>query len=318
MEFITKRTSDLTIEEKQSLVNLFNEVFDHNRSITQFEDQFFNNCEGNSFHTLVLKDGEIIGSNTMVPSVYLVKGKQYRFVNSVDTMINKKCRGIENFYDMIKESFSYCENLGYDIVYGFPNDNSYPLFKGCKFMFDVDSLYTYCLPYRIGGIKPNLRLLNWASTLFCECWLGVCKLIASSDISQFSIEKYAASYNETRYKRLDADYSHAVYKGSEFYYKISEFEGIHVAFLIDVVKKSPKNFCSAVHYILKEEKERFDIILYVGYLPFDISGLVKLPHKYEPKSFNFTTGILNKKVFKKEDLQDIRKWDINLSNYDLI
>ena len=318
MEFITKRTSDLTIEEKQSLVNLFNEVFDHNRTITQFENQFLNNYEGSSFHTLILKDGEIIGSNTMIPSVYLVNGKQYQFVNSVDTMISKKCRGIENFYDMIKESFGYCENLGYDVVYGFPNDNSYPLFKGCKFMFDVDSLYTYCLPYRIGGIKPKLRLLNWASTLFCKCWLGVCRLIASSDCSQFSIEKDATSYNETRYNRLDADYSHAVYKGSEFYYKISEYEGIRAAFLIDVVKKSPKNFCSAAKYIRKEAKQRFDILLYVGYLPFNISGLVKLPHKYEPKRFNFTAGILNKKFFNKEDLQDILKWDVNLSNYDLI
>jgi len=45
-------------------------------------------------------------------------------------------------------------------VYGFPNDNDYPVFRKAKLMRDIGKLSTYYLPYRIGGIIPKLKFLN--------------------------------------------------------------------------------------------------------------------------------------------------------------
>jgi hypothetical protein len=315
MQFITKKTTDLTAEEKRGLVELFNEVFNRDRTIEEFDHQYLNNPEGFSFHTFAIEDGKIVASNSMVPSVYLYNGKQVRFVNSVDTMISEHRRGLENFYDMIKASFVDSEKRGYDAVYGFPNDNSYELFTKLKFMRDVGKLDTYCLPYRIGGVKKGLKVFNPLSMLFCRLWVWCCSVLASKKKSSFLIEKEARSFNATRYRRGDGVYS--VVDGL-FAYKVMEFNGVRTAFIIDVFEKSAANFIKAVKFLIKNEKKNFDLVLYVGHLRFASSGLIKFPRKYEPKHFNFTAGVFNKNNIDKKALLDIDNWDINLSNYDVI
>lgn len=315
MEFITKKTTELTLEEKQRLVDLFNEVFDKKRTVEEFDRQFLNNPEGFSYHTCAQEDGKMVASNTMVPSLYLVDGKPLRFVNSVDTMIAEHHRGLENFYDMIKASFGDSEKQGYDVVYGFPNDNSYELFTKLKFMRDIGKLDTYCLPYRIGGVKKGFSWLNWASMLFCRIWVGCSSLFASSKKVSYLIEKEAKSFNATRYNRSDGKYS--VVEGL-FAYKVMEYEGVRTAFIVDVFVKSASSFVKAVKYLFKNEKKSFDLILYVGHLTFSSYGLIKFPRKFEPKHFNFAGAILKKGAIDKKEFYEIDNWDINLSNYDVI
>ena len=315
MQFVTKKTIDLTKEEKQGLVELFNVVFDRTRTVEEFDRQFLNNPKGYSYHTYAEDDGKIVASNTMVPSVYVVNGQQLWFVNSVDTMIEDHHRGLENFYDMIKTSFGDAEKAGYDVVYGFPNDNSYELFTKLKFMRDIGKLDTYCLPYRIGGVKKGLGWLNWASMAFSRLWVACVGLLASSNRAFFLIEKEAESFNTTRYKRSDGCYS--IFDGL-FAYKVMDHDGVRTAFIVDVFEKSGKNFVKAVKYLLKNERKNFDLILYVGHLTFGSYGLIKIPRKYEPKHFNFTGAFLKKGVVDKKVFYDIDSWDINLSNYDVI
>ena len=315
MQFITKKTTELTAEEKKGLVDLFNEVFIKARTVEDFDRQFLNNPEGYSCHSYAVEDGKIVASNSMIPSVYIYGGKQLRFVNSVDTMIAEHHRGLENFYDMIKTSFGFAEEQGYDAVYGFPNDNSYELFTKLKFMKDVGKLDTYFLPYRIGGIKKGLKVFNFMSILFCRLWFWGSALFASGKMSSFYIEKEAKSFNETRYKRSDGRYS--VVEGL-FAYKVMEFDGVRTAFIIDVFGKSAKNFTKSIKYLFKNESKNFDLILYVGHLRFSSYGLIKIPRKYEPKHFNFTAAVMNKNTVDKKALFDIDNWDINLSNYDVI
>ena len=315
MQFFTKKTTDLSLEEKQGLVDLFNEVFDKKRTVEEFDRQFLNNPEGFSYHTYAQEEGKMVASNTMVPSVYFVDGKLLQFVNSVDTMIAEHHRGLENFYDMIKASFGDSEKQGYDVVYGFPNDNSYELFTKLKFMRDIGKLDTYCLPYRIGGIKKGFGWLNWASMLLCRIWVGCSSLFASTMKATYLIEKEAESFNATRYNRSDGKYS--VVEGL-FAYKVMEYEGVRTAFIVDVFEKSPKSFVKAVKFLFKQEKKNFDLILYVGHLTFGSYGLIKFPRKFEPKHFNFTGTILRKGAVDKKEFYKIDNWDINLSNYDVI
>lgn len=315
MQFVIKKTTELSKEEKIGIVELFNVVFDRKRTVEEFDRQFLNNPEGYSYHTYAEVDGRIIASNTMVPSVYLVDGKPLKFVNSVDTMIEEHHRGLENFYDMVKASFGDAENRGYDVVYGFPNDNSYELFTKLKFMKDIGKLDTYCLPFRIGGIKKGFGWLNWASILFCRIWVLCSSLFPSSKKAHFLIEKESATYNATRYNRSDGKYSLV---DGFFAYKVMEYEGVKTAFIVDVFEKSPKSFVKSVKYLFKNEKKNFDLILYVGHLTFGSHGLIKFPRNYEPKHFNFTGALLKKGTVEKKAFYDIDNWDINLSNYDVI
>lgn len=100
-----------------------------------------------------------------------------------------------------------------------------------------------------------------------------------------------------------------------------EYEGIRTAFLIDIYEKSQKNFFAAMKYLLENESKNFDLILYVGYLPFVNPGMVRVPHKFEPKNFNFVAQVLNNEGLTEKDVTDymnINNWDINLSDDDII
>ena len=318
MEFVTKKTIDLSKEEKKGLVELFNEVMERDRTVEEFDRLFLNTCEGFSYHTFSVDENIIVAANTMVPALYYVDDMKVKAVNSVDTMIAKKHRGLENFYDMAKASFSFSESQGYDIVVGFPNDNSYELFTKLRFMKDVGRLDTFCLPYRIGGIKKGLGFLNLFSILFCRLWSLGSSLFASSKSIHFPFRKDEDSYNPTRYKRTQGPYRFVEDKGTTIIYRIMKHEGVRTAFIVDISRKSPVAFNKAVSYLLKHESKNFDLILYVGYLPFKNTGLIKIPRKYEPKRFNFTATFFNKSLTDKKLFYDIRNWDVNLSNYDLV
>lgn len=315
--FEVKKTSELTLEEKSQVISLFNEIFEKNRDEQEFENQFLQNVKGESIHALMKADGVVVGHDAGIPCYYVINGKQFSAMCNVDTMIHPKHRGLENYYDLMTAAFNKYKEEGYEIVYGFPNDNAFPLVTGIKIMKMVGNLDTYCLPFRVGGVKKGLGFLNWASILFCQSWLNLSCLFASSKVYSFLIEKDTDSYNATRYKRMDGNYSIVHLPDLDFVYKVEDYEGIRAAFLIDVTQKSAMNFCKAAKYIWKHERKNCDVVMYVGVLPFKNTGFIKIPRKFEPKKFNFT-AVQNSKTLSKQEFYDIKSWDVNLSNYDLI
>lgn len=318
MNFVVKKTTELTEKEQRDILCLFNVVFDRNRSLEQFQNQFLNNVLGYSFHSLIIEDEVIVGCNSYIPGYYTVNGVSYLFANSVDTAVSKPYRDFANFYDMVVNAYDYMRKSGVTFMYGFPNDNSYLIFKKAKLSKDIGDLSTYCLPYRIGGVKPYFKILNTFSKILSLLWISITSCFASSKVVKSKIEKEAASYNVSRYKRLDADYKIVKREGYEFIYKIIKHESVRTAFLLDVTTKSARNFNKTVRYIVKNESSDFDLLLYVGHLPFSCTGLLRLARKFEPKTFHFTGMLLDKKDFDEALFYDINNWDVNLSNYDLL
>ena len=313
MEFIVKRTTDCTHEELEQILNLFNAVFERERPLDIMINQYTQNPLGYSYHSLIIDEGKIVGINTSVPVYFRKDGEKVLFAVGIDSAVSKPYRDFFNYQDMVVVGNKYMKNEGVKFSYGYPNANAYPVVIKSKLSKEIGKMYTYCLPYRVGGVKKGLGWLNWASKVFCKCWVSVASLFASSEVKTYRIEKDLESYNATRYKRNDGQYSF----GDGFVYKIMEYEGIRTAFLIDVFEKSAKNFCKAVKYIMKHESKNFDILLYPGHLRFTHCGMIKIPHKYEPKRFVLTGKVLDKS-FDFDGLWDINNWDTNLSNYDLI
>lgn len=316
MDYITKKTLELTQAEKQGIATLFEEVFESPCTAEDFEDSYVNNYLGYSYHTLFIDNGRIVGVNSMVPIEYYYNGVKMPFVNAGGTMIAKSHRGIDNFCDLIDESYAYAEKEGYKAYVGFPNDNSYPIYIGMGMMEEIGKMYTYMLPFRVGGIKKILKFLNPLSQIFAWGYSTIMGWFASKDVIQFAISKTHETFDEYRYNsehyvKLD------IGKGKA-YYRVLNHEGVRTAFIVDVSEKSAKNFQQTVKEILKREKNNMDLILYVGHLPFCSHGLIKIPRKFEPKNFNFTGHIFDEKSISKESFFDINSWDVNLSNYDLI
>lgn len=320
MAFITKKTTDLTLDEKNSISMLFEEVFKEPCSVESFVDNYTCNFKGYSYHTLFLEDGKVVGVNSMVPIEYSVNGKRMLFVNAGGTMIAKSYRGIDNFCELIDESFNFIQNEGYNAYIGFPNDNSYPLYLGLGLMDDIGELDTYILPCKIGKFKKQLSFLDSVSFGLSKLYVKTIGIIGrwKHKAATYSIEKCLDTFEQFRYKRNQEDYIRlSLNNQGAAYYRVKMHEGFKTAFIVDVIGKTAENFRETVNTIMSREKNRIDLILYVGKLPFGMTGLIKVPQKYVPKRFHFTGHILNNSI-EKTLFTDIQYWDINLSNYDLI
>lgn len=317
MEYITKRTNELTPSELEGILLLFNEIFEKERTLIVLLNQYKNNVLGYSFHTIVKENERVIAHIADIPCYYYAKNNKVLFSDAVDAFVLKEYRDASVLIELLMIHRDYLKKNGVLLELGFPNKYAMKVYKKGKLFTKIGEMRTYILPYRIGGIKSGLRFFNFISKTFCFSWVGLNSLFASKKENNFLYKKDDESYNQTRYLRMDGSYRIIKDDGNEFYYKIMEYEGIRTAFIIDVVGKSSYNFNKAVRYILKHEKTNFDMILYVGNIYTCAHGLIKIPSKIEPKEFNFAIKILDKSI-KCDELIDISNWDVNLSNYDLL
>lgn len=318
MEIIVKKSSELSSEEYKQISELFETVFEKERSVDLLHHQYEQNPFGYAWLSIMIDENKIVGLNSYVPSYYVVNGQRKVFANSIDSMVEKPYRDFFNFNDMIRNAYNVMRANGVDFVYGYPNDNSYPVLTKGKLMRPIGKMRTYCLPYRVGGVKPGLRVLDFLSMGFVRAFSWVSGMLASPEVAEFPISKDAVSYNQTRYLRGDGNYGHADLGDGMLHFKITNHEGVRTAFIIDIDRKSARNFNRAVKYLLKYHSKDFDLILYPGWLPFKNTGMICLPRRFEPKNFNFTGKMLAPKGELPDEIWNIANWDTNLSNYDLI
>ena len=103
--FEVKKTSELSVEEKQQIIAIFNEIFEKNRSVEEFDNQYYNNVKGDSIHCLMKVDGVVVGHDAGTPCFYKINGNQVPAMCNIDTMIHPNHRGLENYYDLMKGAF---------------------------------------------------------------------------------------------------------------------------------------------------------------------------------------------------------------------
>lgn len=320
MDFVVKKTTELTEKEKSSLLDCFIEVFDRERTLKEMLNQYLNTPMGYSIHSLCIDEGRVVAAHTAFPSYYIVDGNRVKAFNYGDTMVRKVYRDGVVYLDICINLDQYMRQNCYAFWFGFPNENSYAVERKGKLTIEIGRLDTYILPYRIGKIKRGLGILNPLSVVFCHLWLLFHGLGLKKENVAPLVHKDEETYNESRYKRMDGDYIHIKDDRVEFFYKIKTQEGVRTAFLIDVVGKNERAYWLAVRYILKNEKQRFDLLMHVGHLPIGVKriGLIKIPRRFEPKHFYMSGKVLDKKQVNKDVIYDIKNWDVNLSDYDLI
>lgn len=318
MEYICKKTNELTTEELDQITSLFNQIFEKEATPDFMLSQYVNNPFGFAYHSIAKDEGKIVGLSSYVPAWFWYQDKKVVFVCGGDTMIAKPYRDGFTFWDVIKNAHKFLKSNDVVMNYGYPNDKSCPVLLKAKLTKRIGKMHTYVLPCRIGGLKKDLKWMNWLSMLGCYIWVGFGSLFASKKEFSFPVHKDDESYNHTRYQRFGGAYGLAQLKHGVCHYKIKKHEGVRTAFILDVSPKSSRNYVDAVKYLLKHHSKEFDLVLYPGELPFRVSGMIKLPRKMEPKNFNMTGNILDKNILDERVIYNIKNWDTNLSNYDLI
>ena len=318
MNFIVKKTVELSEDEQNRILAIFNTVFKIIRTKDHFRNQFLKTVLGYSYHSLLYDGNLIVGCYSYIPSYYKINEIKYLSALGLDLMICEEYRGKGYLKSMFSVCLDYMRNDGIIFIITFPNDISYPGFIKSKLFHDFGNLLIYALPYRIGGILSAFKILNWLSIFLVNAFIFFVSLFANRKIYNFFIEKEAETYNKTRYSNQENEYHIEQSKGDGFVYRIMDYEGVKAAFLIDVFEKSPRNFCIAIKYIIKNHHKEFDILLYVGKLPFKFHGLMKVPQYFSPKNFHFLGQLLKGDKINSDLFFTLNSWDINLSNYDLL
>lgn len=313
-----KKTSELTSLEVVEIYNLFEKVFNKKRDLSTFFEQYTNTPLGYSYHSMLMIENEIVGFHSCIPFYYEKENEKFTLALGVDTMIDKEHRDFSNFRKMITVCERKLKDDGFKLRIGFPNDNSFPLMtKGLKHK-TIGQLKTYALVRNISGISSKLKYFDLFSRLISKVQIHLSLLsITRTTPSNYIYKKERNSFNQVRYKWFDAKYKIVKKANFDFVYKIMNYEGSDTAFLIDVYPLNKSNFDKAVRHIYNNDREKIDLILYVGYLHFIPLSLISIPRKYEPKHFNFTCNVFDKDYFD-ESLLDIKNWDVNLSNFDLL
>lgn len=314
---IVKKTTELKSEEIGKINDLFNHIFKHNRTEEVFLAQYLNTPLGFSYHVMLMEGDELIGFHSGLPFYYLNGEKKFIAGLGIDTMTAEGHRDFFNVRDM----FVACENAmkedGCVLRIGFPNDKSYPVLKkGFKYK-DIGKLDTYFLPIRVGGVKASFRFLNPLSRLFSWFVIQLSRFSCNKQVEDYLYKKERCSFDAIRYKWFDGEYAEVEKNGAKAYYKVQEHEGVRTAFVLDVYPRSKSQFDAAIREVYRKERKNIDLIMYVGHLNYEPMSLLRMPHKIEPKHFNFTCKPLVKDVFD-DSLYKIENWDVNLSNYDLV
>lgn len=317
MSVIVKKTIELTSTEIEQINALFLDVFGKVRSSENFLSEYLNTPFGYSYHAMLMESERLVGFHSGVPFYYRDGDKEFIAGLGIDTMTAIGHRDFFNVRDLFKACEESMKAEGCVLRIGFPNDNSYPILKkGFKYK-DIGKLDTYFLPRNIGAIKPKFRFLNFLSRLFSWIMISCSHLSISNEICKFRYAKCRDSFDAVRYKWNEGEYNSIEYKGAIIHYRVMNYNGVMTAFVLDIYPLSKKIFDGAIRKIYSIEGSSVDMIMYVGYLPFTPYSLVKMPRKIEPKHFNFTCKPLVKGAFD-DSLCDIKNWDVNLSNYDLL
>lgn len=321
VEFNTYNTKEIGTKKLHSLIDNFNAVFDKNFPFSDFEQQYFKNIKGYSYHSVMEQDEEIVGACSAVPYEYNYNGSKKFFGLLVGLFIIKDYRkdpyALYKIYSKLKDLL-IADNVS--LALAVPNHNSYPYFKHVLKWKDIGTLPYYALPVKYANIKKSSRWLNAASWLFAHSLSRLEKI--KSGIFNTKNTAMAISIIKTEPLMVQHRYhqAHSIVKKKNFslFYRIVKEDEISTVYIIDFYnkdsQKDSRSLQASVSYILQNENP--DLILYIGTLNFKQCSLIKVPLNREPRKLNFCCEILIKKELS-EDVYDYRNWDFGLYNFDV-
>ena len=319
LQFYFKKTTDLDIEEKNQINNLYNDTFinfiDRKRTIDDFLFKYKKNYLGFSFHGIIKSKDKIIGSYNVIPGEFLYFKEKKYFGQSVDTAIDKNFKG--NIYNLRKLAHGvYQMLLKHDIsfVYGLPNKSFYKVKKKVLNWNDIGNLNFYIHPIDLKKILGKFKLFN-------SIILNLLKI--------FYMLKYKKEekYNSNIKKKTDSNFidmrfdsTYLVYKNTNYnlIYKTiikKDYSQSKFVYIIDVLPFSINNLEDSVKKISEIEKN-IDLIIYPDIGKFKIKNMIKVPDFIFKNKPVVSGKILDEKIISKS-IFNKHNWQINLSNFDI-
>jgi hypothetical protein len=313
---IFKTTKELSPNERDRFIKLFSRVFGKELSYCEFNRKYMLTPLAYSYHGLMFSEDQLIGAYNIIPYLYNCFGTRLLFGLSTDMMVDEEYRGgpfsVIKMVHLVYEGLKR-DNIGF--VFGFPNHNAYQFTKRILKWNDIGELDFYALPINIAALRPGL---NWANSIARLCAGSFARMprVQREIATNFNIQKVNDKGFEKH--RYNSQYE-VIYlpSGGRCIYRIyTEAGGISTLYIIDIDPLTSKNFIGAAREIHAIADKRADLILYVGKLPFNPAGLIRIPRSKQPRRIMMCGKVLDYQLVDERALK-IENWNINISNFDV-
>lgn len=111
--------------DEDDILELFNIVFDRPLDEDFWRWRFLQNPFGESIIRLMFDDDKLVGHYALIPMPLWLRGSLIRACFSMTTMTHPDFQGRGIFTRLATDTYDSCKKYGVEIIYGFPNQNSY-------------------------------------------------------------------------------------------------------------------------------------------------------------------------------------------------
>lgn len=98
---------------------------------------------------------EAAGTYALIPTPVKTGSQTRRCLLSVNSLTSERYRGQGIYTAMITDAYQSGERAGYSLVYGMPNQNSYPIHRKCGLFQDLGPIPLYLRPLRPSGMAHS-------------------------------------------------------------------------------------------------------------------------------------------------------------------
>lgn len=153
------RFEKISREHLDDLAFIFRDAFGKEIATTYLEKKQDTSAFGPSFvgYIAYSESNEPAAFYGVFPCLILLNGKKYLTAQSGDTMTHSNHRGKGLFTQLALKTYEYCREAGVHLVFGFPNENSYPGFVKNLAWQHFDDFQAYLVRVRT---IPWIRLKN--------------------------------------------------------------------------------------------------------------------------------------------------------------
>lgn len=313
--FEVKRTNELSQPEADEVCSLFNKVFNKDRTLHDFYSRFSNAGAQGAWHVLVRDNNkQLCAENTFIPYRYCYNGKNFNLVIGVDSAVLKNS-GMGPFclFDMHEQCKSSLVENNIKMFVGFPNENAFSYQTSVIGSIHLGDLDFYVLPLKFSWLSTELGLLNPFAWLI-RAGIRVLSWFSTRKPFHFLIQKVDdENFRKQRY--LPGIHHRIQFDEGEVFYSLYQEEKMMVAYILDIAPLSPRNFYKAFLHVANAVKGKADVVAYPGIFPAGFHSPLRVPKKFLPRKLHMVAHPLTD--MENDDWQDIRNWNINLSNFDV-
>ena len=301
-----------------------------------------------------MNESKVAAIYTAMPVVFNINGEKKIALQSIDTLTDLEHRGKGLFPKLAAKLYDDAVENGFELVYGFPNENSAPgffkklkwssfgeapfLLKPMKITYFIKKFlkkskitntqteeHFYTLPESIDlGKNIVIKPLDFFNDDYHQIWQSVSKSIG------VAVDRSAA-YMNWRYVEKPGEvyskcgiYIDGVLKGMIVFTIKNKHNG-RIGYIMELIydESHPKSGIFLLEHASKVfKKEKVDAVLAwclphsYNYHCFRKSGYYNLPIKFRPQHLFLGVRLLNES--NKNTIQDLKNWYISYSDSDTV